>query len=159
MTQESEQDKEAEELFQGTATEEGSREVEIVEEGVHKSRAESDSESPDISDYKSTLNKLFPKIPSGIVSELMQFTLQTAMVARISTDLFLDLMYLNITAIIENWELTHGSDSVEVQSCINLVLYLLSIGVDGKGRVDIVQVSANATETKESSNLGSVLGV
>jgi hypothetical protein len=157
---ENEQDKEAEKLFANSIVEEGARPVELEDEGVeHKSRSEEESESPDISDLKSTINKLFPTIPQEIVSKLMRFTLQTAMIARIAPDVFLDLMYLNVTDMIEDWETTKGSGSVEVQACINLVYYLLSVGIDGKGRVDIIQVSANATETKESSNFGASMGL
>jgi len=158
---ENEQDKEAEALFKGSITEEGARPVELDEEDdvERKSRSEEEAESPDISDLKSTINKLFPTIPSEIVSKIERFTLQAAMIARIAPDVFLDLMYLNVTDIVEDWETTHGSDSVEVQACINLVYFLLSVGIDGKGRVDIIQVSANSTETKESSNLGASMGL
>jgi hypothetical protein len=157
---EEEQDKAAEALFKGSITEEGAREVALEDdEVVHKSRSEEEAESPNLSDLKSTINKLFPTIPKEIVNRVMQFTLQSAMIARIAPDVFLDLMYLNVTDIIEDWEATYGSDNVEVQPCINLVYFLLSVGIDGKGRVDIIQVSANSTETKESSSLGSSLGI
>jgi hypothetical protein len=158
MLEENEQDKEAEALFDGSITENGVREVEIDDETPHKSRLESEAEASDISDLKATLNKLFPKIPYKIISDITQFALQSAMIARIAPDVFLDQMYLTVTDIVEEWD-EQDDVVIDVQQIINLVYFLLSIGIDGKGRVDIIQVSANASETKESSSLGSALGI
>lgn len=145
---------EAEKLFKQSATEQGSRVVEIEEDtSVHKSRTESEAEPSDISDLKATLNKLFPKFNISIINRAAQ----AAMIARIATDVFLDQMYLTVTDIVEMWDEADGE--LDVQEVINLCYWILSIGIDGKGRVDIIQVSANASETKESSNMAAGLGL
>jgi hypothetical protein len=153
---ESQQDKEAEDLFKNVASEEGARPVEIEEPeiGVHKSRSEEEAESPNISDLKSTLNKLFPKISNRIIDRVAK----VAMVARIAPDVFLDEVYLTVTDVVEMWdEMLDGE--LDVQEVISLVYFAFSAGIDGKGRVDIIQVSANASESRESSTLGSALGI
>jgi hypothetical protein len=152
---ENEQDKEAEEIFKGSITEEGAREVEIEEESVeHKSRSEEEAESPDISDLKSTIRALFPKISNRIIDRVAK----VAMIARIAPDVFLDEVYLTVTDVVEMWDESLDGE-LDVQEVISLVYFAFSVGIDGKGRVDVIQVSANSTETRESSSLGSALGL
>ena len=146
------------ELFKGAITENGARAVEEEDVVPHKSRSESEAESGDTSDLKAGLNRMFPRIPDEIIMTAARFALQAAMVARIAPDVFLDDMYLTVTDIVEMWE-SKNEDTLDVQEIINLVYFLLSIGLDGKGRVDIIQMLANNTESSESSSLGSALGV
>jgi len=143
---------EGEEFFQSGATTEGSLPVAIADE-PHKSRAESDEESTNISDIKYTFNKLYPRFTVAALDKVAK----TAAVARIATDVFLDQMYLTVTDTVQMWNEDEDGE-LDVQEIINLCYWLLSIGIDGKGRVDIIQVSANATESKDSSSLGSALG-
>ena len=152
-----EQDKEAEALFKGNVTVDGARPVEIEasdDEVVHKSRAESEAESPDLSDFKATLHTLFPKFVNRIINRVAQ----AAMVARISPEVFLDEVYLTVTDVVEMWDETQDGE-LDVQEVISLVYFAYSVGIDGKGRLDIIQVSASSLETKESSTLGSSLGI
>ena len=152
---ESEQDKEAEELFKGSITEEGAREVELDEEPTeHKSRSEEEAESPNVSDYKSTLHAMFPTISNRIINRVAK----VAMIARIAPDVFLEEVYLTVTDVAEMWDAEFDGE-LDVQEVISLVYFAFSVGIDGKGRVDIIQVSANSSETKESSSLGSSLGL
>ena len=153
---ESEQDKEAEELFKGSITEEGAREVEF-EEGEpteRKSRSEEEAESPDMSDLKTTIRALFPTISNRIINRVAK----VAMIARIAPDVFLDEVYLTVTDVVEMWEEVLDGE-LDVQEVISMVYFAFSVGIDGKGRVDVIQVSANSTETRESSSLGSALGL
>ena len=152
---ESEQDKEAEELFKGSITEEGAREVELDEEvSEHKSRSEEEAESPDMSDLKTTIRALFPTISNRIINRVAK----VAMIARIAPDVFLDEVYLTVTDVVEMWEEALDGE-LDVQEVISMVYFAFSVGIDGKGRVDVIQVSANSTETRESSSLGSALGL
>ena len=143
---------EGEEFFKEEATEEGSLPVTIADEGIHKSRAESDEES-NISDLKATFNRLYPRFTVQALDKVAK----TAAVARIATDVFLDQMYLTVTDTVEMWNEDEDGE-LDVQEIINLCYWILSIGIDGKGRVDIIQVSANASESKESSSLASSIG-
>lgn len=150
-----EQDKKAEELFKGSIIEEGARKVELEDEPTeHKSRSEEEAESLDISDLKSTLHAMFPTISNRIINRVAK----VAMIARIAPDVFLDEVYLTVTDVVEMWDETLDGE-LDVQEVISLVYFAFSVGIDGKGRVDIIQVSANSTETKESSSLGSALGI
>ena len=152
---ENEQDKEAEALFKGSITEEGAREVELEDEGVeHKSRSEEEAESPDTSDLKSTIHAMFPTISNRIINRVAK----VAMIARIAPDVFLDEVYLTVTDVVEMWEEALDGE-LDVQEVISMVYFAFSVGIDGKGRVDVIQVSANSTETRESSSLGSALGL
>ena len=152
---ESEQDKEAEELFKGSITEEGAREVELDEEvSEHKSRSEEEAESPYLSDLKTTIRALFPTISNRIINRVAK----VAMIARIAPDVFLDEVYLTVTDVVEMWEEALDGE-LDVQEVISMVYFAFSVGIDGKGRVDVIQVSANSTETRESSSLGSALGL
>ena len=154
MPGENDLDKQAEALFQGSITEEGAREVETEDDEVHKSRSESESENSDLSDYKATLAKLFPQFSNRIINRVAQ----SGMIARIAPDVFLDEVYLTVTDVVEMWDESLDGE-LDVQEVISLVYFAFSVGIDGKGRVDIIQVSSNATETKESSSLGSSLGI
>jgi hypothetical protein len=145
---------EGEEFFQAEATTEGSLTVAVADSGDHKSRAESDEDSANLSDVKYTFNKLFPRFSVSALDKVAK----TAAVARIATDVFLDQMYLTVTDTVQMWDESIDGE-LDVQEVINLCYWLLSIGIDGKGRVDIIQVSANAIESKDSSSLGSALGV
>jgi hypothetical protein len=153
-----EQDKAAEQLFKGNVTQEGARPVEIEEsldnnEAHGKSRSESEAESSDLSDYKATLHTLFPQFANRIINRVAQ----AGMIARIAPDVFLDEVYLTVTDVVEMWDVDEDGE-LDVQEVISLVYFAFSVGIDGKGRVDVIQISSNATETKESSSLGNSLG-
>ena len=151
----SEQDKAAEELFKGSIQQEGAIEVAVTDDDApRKSRSEQEAESADLSDYKVTIRTLFPQFTNAIINKVAK----AGMVARIAPEVFLDQMYLTVTDVCEMWDEERDGE-LDVQEIINLVYFALSIGIDGKGRVDIIQVSANSTETKESSSLGSALGL
>ena len=153
---ENEQDAAAEALFKDAITMDGAREIEF-EEGEpseRKSRSEEEAESPDMSDLKSTLRALFPTISNRIINRVAK----VAMIARIAPDVFLDEVYLTVTDVVEMWEEALDGE-LDVQEVISMVYFAFSVGIDGKGRVDVIQVSANSTETRESSSLGSALGL
>ena len=150
-----EQDKAAEELFKGSIQQEGAREVAVSDDDTpRKSRSEQEAESPDTSDFKITIRTLFPTFSNAIINRVAK----AGMVARIAPEVFLDQMYLTVTDVCEMWDEERDGE-LDVQEIINLVYFALSIGIDGKGRVDVIQVSANTSETKESSTLGSSLGL
>jgi len=150
----SDQDKAAEELFKGSIQQEGALEVPVADDDApRKSRSEQEAESPDTSDFKITIRTLFPTFSNAIINRVAK----AGMVARIAPEVFLDQMYLTVTDTVQMWNEDEDGE-LDVQEIINLCYWLLSIGIDGKGRVDIIQVSANATESKDSSSLGSALG-
>ena len=152
VAEENEQDKQAEKLFTGLVTEAGSREVEIEHDEVHKSRSESEAEPSNLSDLQAALHKMFPKFAIRLINRVAQ----ALMVSRIATDVFLDLVYLTVTDVVEMWDEEVDGD-LDVQEVITLSYAACSIGIDGKGRADVQVIVANVTESKEASSLGNAL--
>lgn len=145
-----------EEFFNEVAQTMPARKVELPDIGMGmKSRSEAEEEPADLSDLKATLNKLFPKF----AVEKIERVVKSAMVARISPDVFLDLIGLTVTDIVEMME-AEGYEDLDVQEIISMVYFAYSIGLDGKGRLDIIQILSNATESssKELSAMSNIIG-
>ena len=104
-------------------------------------------------DLKATLKRLFPQFPN----EAFDMVAQSIMVARITPEIFLDAMRLTVNSVVEEMDLQ--GISINFQSVINMVYAAFSIGLDGKGRIDILEVAGAAKETEELDKLSKQLGV
>ena len=151
-----EMERSGEEFFNEVATVTPVRKVEMPEMGgVTRSRAEAEEEPVDLSDLKATLNRLFPRIPVDKIDRVVR----SAMVARISPDVFQDIIGLTVTDIVEMWDEEYDGE-LDVQEVINMVYFTFSIGLDGKGRLDAIQILSNTTESgsKELSAMSNIMG-
>jgi hypothetical protein len=156
LTPRSDMQETGENFFEQVANTRGARHVEVVESPDQKSRMEAEAEPSDLSDLKATLNKLFPRFSNPRINRVAQ----SAMVSRIANDVFLDLMYLTISDIAEMWD-EEKDGELDVQEIISMAYFALSIGLDGKGRIDAIQVYSNETESssKDLQAIGGMMGV
>lgn len=104
-------------------------------------------------DLKTTLKRLFPQFSN----KTFDIVAQSIMVARITPEIFLDAMRLTVNSVVEEMEL-EGED-INFQSVVNMIYAAFSIGLDGKGRIDILEVAGAAKETEELDKLSKQLAV
>lgn len=147
-----------EEFFSEVASTSPVRKVDLPDlGGAMKSRSEAEEEPADLSDLKATLNRLFPRFAVDKIDRVAR----SAMVARISPDVFQDIIGLTVTDVVEMWNEDEDADGeLDVQEVINLVYFAFSIGLDGKGRLDAIQIFSNVTESgaKELSAMSNIIG-
>lgn len=92
----------------------------------------------DLTDQQAFLLQLFPNI--GTPQQ------KAVMVGRVSPDVFLPLLRIGVTNDIM---MSDPDEEVDVNSIIAKHYTLLSIGLDGKGRIDIAELSGAAREEKQ----------
>ena len=129
------------------------REVDLPEKDGHKSLEEAEGEVSIISDVQASLRRLFPQFENKIINKVAQ----AAMVARIAPDVFLDMLYLTITSIVEELD-ADGREDIDVQGIINLVYAAFSIGLDEKGRIDALELAGSQKEADELAKISEGLG-
>lgn len=112
----------------------------------HKTLDEVEEETADLSDFQSTLKVLFPKFRDKIINHVAS----AAMVARISPDTFLPNVYLTVVEVVDTYSL---SAKINLQEVINLVYCAFSIGLDGKGRIDVFELNGASKENEELEKL------
>jgi hypothetical protein len=103
---------------------------------------------------QATLQRLFPKFKDKYIDEIAS----AVMVARISPDVFLDMIYLTVTDIVEDMD-AEGEPDISVQAIINKVYATFSIGLEGKGRVDAISLAGAARESAELDAVSKSLGL
>lgn len=148
MTTQKEKDKD---LYEELSTEKPERQVELPEDGDKprgpKTLSEKEEETPNLSDFQSTLKSLFPEFDDDGMNSIAQ----AAMVARIAPDVFSDLIYLVTMSILEKQD---PRKNVDVISTLTKVYAMMSIGLDGKGRIDQIELHGASKEEKELEKLG-----
>ena len=117
-----------------------------------RSLEDAEADLSNVSDLQATLQRLFPKFDNDDINSLAQ----VAMVSRIAPDIFLDQLWLTVVSILEK---NDPRDKIDVMSTVNLVYYALSIGIDGKGRIDGIELQGSSKESAEFDSLTSRLGV
>ena len=122
-----------------------------VEDFEGQSLTEAEEEAPHQSDIQSVLKYLHPKYKNKRLNEL----LQSAMASRIFPDNFLDKNYLIVMSLIEEQE---GDDDIDVVGIISMVQDGTSIGYEGRGRVEDLEVAGVAHE-QEMEKLSKELGL
>ncbi len=109
--------------------------------------------APNLSDLQTTLGRLFPQFPYKILDDVVQ----SIMVARVAPDMFLDAMRLTVNSVV--MEMDYLGLEINVISVIQMVYAAFTIGLDGKGRIDILEVAGAAKETEELEKLSRQLNI
>jgi len=134
-------------LYFDLAQEDMEREIDIPGEAQHKTLEEKMDEKPDLSDLQSTIRSLFPEFTEDEMNELARIV----MVARIAPDVFSDLIYLNTVSLLQK---SDPLKPIDVTGTLTKVYGLFSVGLDGKGRIDQIELHGSAKEEKELEKLG-----
>ena len=135
-------------LFDSMATEEPDREAELEEPeeeivegfGKYKSAEESEKDNPNDTDLITTFKRLFPSLVWKDINQILQLL----MVARIFPDTYIPKKYLTVLSIKRN------HPEISVMDIENMVDTAMSIGFNGKSRVEIVLVQGSATQAAEA---------
>ena len=140
---------ESEALYKEMAVKED--ELEIVlddeKEGV-KSLSQKIEETPNLSDMQTASLKLFP-------DDLGDLVANKVMIGRIAPDAFLPLLHMMTKADIAKAD---PSKPINVEQCLLSNYILLSVGLDGKGRIDELELAGAARDEEESDKLSKLLG-
>ena len=125
----------------------------IALEEVDSSRtlSESEEETEHKTDLQAAMRALLPRFKNKRMNDL----LQPAMVSRIFPDNYLDKNFLIVMSVIEEQE---GADDIDIVGIISTVQDATSIGYEGRGRVDILEVAGVAHE-EELEKLSKDLGL
>jgi hypothetical protein len=109
--------------------------------------------APNETDLKATLRRLFPQYPYSVLGIVSQ----SIMVARVAPDMFLSSMRLTVNAVVEELDL------LEIEfnfiAIVQMVYSAFSIGLDGKGRIDVLEVAGAAKESEELERVSKQLGI
>ncbi len=117
----------------------------------HKSLAQQEIESPNLTDLQASLKRLFPQFPHEAINRVAQ----VMMVSRVDPDTFLPL--LNSTVYDINEALPWDAD-ITFQEILSLCYGFYTIGRDGKGRIDVFALHGAAKEQEELDKIGKELG-
>jgi len=136
-------------IYEEKATLVPAREVEVIDEegedvAGHKSLAERLEETSDLSDMQIAIANLFPGDLGGKIYNAL-------MIARVAPDVFMPLLKLLVNEEIKKSEPTQN---INVASIVAKIYILLSIGLDGKGRIDHIELAGASKETEELEKLG-----
>jgi len=140
-----EKQEEGRELYDKVATEAPARKVE--KEGETLTLEEKEAESPDLSDLQVTLRKLFPELGDKIHNALMM--------ARIAPDMFIPILRILVNSAIKRMD---PRKPVDVAEKAALFYILVSIGLDGKGRIDTIELAGSVKEAEELAELAKSFG-
>lgn len=127
-------------LYDKMAKEAPERKVEI--EGEPKTLEEKEAESPDLSDLQVTLKRLFPELGDKIHNAIM--------FARVAPDMFIPILRILVNSAIKKMDRTKPLDVAEKAT---LFYILASIGLDGKGRIDTIELAGSVAEAEELKEL------
>lgn len=136
-----------EEIYRELAQEAPEREIDVPEAIQSKSLTEKMDETPSLSDLQFTISRLFPEFDETEMNELAKI----AMVARVAPDVFSDLIYLVTVSLIQKQD---PEKQIDVIGTLAKVYAIMSIGLDGKGRIDQIELHGAAKEEKELERLG-----
>lgn len=134
-------------MYLALVEEKPEREVELIAEEKVKTLAEKEDELPSLTDMQAVLKRLFPDF-------LGDQTSNAAMVGRIAPDVFLSLLHL---MTVEDILKTDPREKISVVTTLLKNYVLLSIGLDGKGRIDQIELAGASKESEELEKLGKEL--
>lgn len=117
-----------------------------------KTLSEAEEEAPHQTDLQAVLKYLHPKYKDKRLDEL----LQSAMSSRIFPDNFWAKHRLIVTALVE--EYAEDGVDIDIMSIISMTQDALSIGYEGRGRVEDLEVAGVAHE-EEMEKLSRELGL
>jgi hypothetical protein len=137
----------SEDLFDQLATEEPEQELEVFNSPHTKTLEEQESENPHLSDLQSVIKMRFPDFGNIVDNSLMM--------ARISPDIFKALLRLKINAEIKK---SNPNKPVDVTAIALKSYTQMTIGLDGKGGIDLIELAGVAND-KEIAELSKSLGM
>ena len=152
MAKEEERRKQSEELYNKFANNLPPREQDDEDlDDSENTLEESEASASDQSDLKATLQRLFPRFADDAVDRVAQ----AIMVARVHPESYLDQIYLTVLSILRRYD---PRQRVDVMGTINMVTSAFSIGLDGKGRIDAIEIHGSAKEESELEKIASQFG-
>jgi len=118
------------------------RDVEMPKENEEqpKTLSEAMDEATDLTDMQFAASRLFPK----------NYNRRDAMVARIAPDAFLALLHIMVTDRVMS---SDPSKPISVNDEIFNAYYMLTTGLDGRGRIDFAELLGAAKEIKKEEQL------
>jgi len=136
-------------LYEELATEAPEREVGVLDEESggetkRKSLAEKLEETSELTDMQSAVASLFP-------GELGNDVANKTMIGRIAPDVFISALKL---MTIQDLTESDPDKPINVVRTMMKNYVLLSIGLDGKGRIDLIELAGANKETEELEKLG-----
>lgn len=152
---------EEEQGYEFSKTEEPERKIDLGKVEVSPEDAGIDGEDmPGKTDLQAAMKYLLPKYKLNLKDgKLLPFDidskLQPIMVSRIFPDNYLDLNYLLVMSMLEECE---GEADIDVSGIVSLVQAATSIGYEGKGRFDVLEIAGVAHE-EEMEKLTKELGL
>jgi len=148
VNEETEERKGADKMFEELSIKAPERKVELEEDGEgkveYKTLAEKMEETSDLSDMQIAIANLFPGDLGGKIYNAL-------MIARVAPDVFMPLLKLLVNEEIKK---SDPHQNINVASIVAKVYTLLSIGLDGKGRIDHIELAGASKETEELEKLG-----
>lgn len=146
------EDKKVEELEEpGEFLDLAERDVALDALEVGKTLTEAEEETEHKTDLQAAMKALLPRFKDKRTNDL----LQSAMVSRIFPDNYLDKNFLLVMSLIEEQE---ELDDIDIMGIISTVQDATSIGYEGRGRVDILEIAGVAHE-EEMEKLTKELGL
>ena len=100
-------------------------------------------DTPNLTDLQATLRRLFPSFFIRSIDR----SAQPIMVSRIAPDVFLEMICNTVSAVVEEMECL--GEAINVQEILALSYSAFSIGLDGKGRIDALELAGSAKEAEE----------
>ena len=150
----------SEEIYQAMALSAPSREVE-VEEDDSPSLSDAENRYRNESDIKYTIRRLFPNRENEVYN--------LAMIARISPDMFQSIHRLLVNAAIKripykiilnrNGKRRMIREAINVPEIASEIYFILTVGLEGKGRIDLIELAGSAREAEELDNLSKQMGL
>jgi hypothetical protein len=149
----------ADELYPVLVTEEPERHVDVGHDG-HKSLSEAETEGGNQSDLVNILKRLLPSFSDYEIDEL-DLLGRAIMVSNVSPDMFMEAMHLTVDSIVE----AHAYDGImntkkpiDVMMVINVIFGIYSPALQGKVRVELVELAGSAKDNEELEKVSKGLG-
>lgn len=139
-------------IYEEMSTKESERDIILDDEddkGGVKTLTQRAEETPNLSDMQTASLKLFPE-------ELGNAVANKVMIGRIAPDAFLPLLHMMTKADIARAD---PQKEINVEEYLLSNYILLSVGLDGKGRIDELELAGAARDEEESDKLGKALGL
>lgn len=138
--------------YQDLVTEEPEREVNVEEYNPPKSVTETEEDTGQDSDLKAVLRSISPKSKYPRINDLAR----PAMVSRIFPDNLLDKQKLIVLSLLEEYD--ENMDEIPIIDIIQNTQDMLSIGYEGRGIVERLEIAGVAHE-EEMEKLAKDLGL
>ena len=136
-----------EDVYNQMVTEKPARDIDIDDGEDIRSMEDREDEAPNLSDLQTTLRKLYPTL-----GEIID---QALMIARISPDMFIPMLRVLVNSYIKKQD---PHKPLDVANIASLYYVLCSIGLDGKGRIDIIELAGSAKEADDLESLMKGMG-